>query len=151
MIVIEQLKRDEGFVSHIYKCTSGKDTVGYGYNLEANPLNLSAFELKEVRCNGVSEAIANLWLLRMVEDIEEKLSNSLEFFERLSDARKAVLINMAYQMGFSGLLKFKNTLKYLKRGDYALVSENMLNSTWAEQTPKRAQRLARQMSTDIPR
>ena len=26
------LKRHEGYVSHVYKCPPGKDTIGYGYN-----------------------------------------------------------------------------------------------------------------------
>ena len=36
--IYDQLKRDEGFRSTIYKDEVGKSTVGYGHNLDAKPL-----------------------------------------------------------------------------------------------------------------
>ena len=31
---IAQLKSDEGFREHMYKCSANKTTIGYGFNLE---------------------------------------------------------------------------------------------------------------------
>ena len=53
--------------------------------------------------------------------------------------RHRALINMSFQMGVSGLLSFKNTLKLVKAGEYAKAADNALKSKWArKQTPKRA-------------
>ena len=29
--LIEKIKHHEGFVDHVYKCTEGFDTIGYGF------------------------------------------------------------------------------------------------------------------------
>jgi lysozyme len=52
---------------------------------------------------------------------------------------------MSYQMGTTGVMKFKNTLTAIEHGDYELAALGMLDSTWAKQTPNRARRLASQM------
>ena len=55
---------------------------------------------------------------------------------------RLVLINMAYQMGPTGLSKFTETIGHLKESNYDLAASEMLNSIWANQTPSRASRLA---------
>ena len=52
---------------------------------------------------------------------------------------------MAFQMGLAGLLSFKRTLASIAAGDYEQASREMLDSKWASQTPKRAQRTAYMM------
>ena len=44
-LVIELLKKHEGFRDHVYRCTAGKKTIGYGYNLDANPKELTKLPL----------------------------------------------------------------------------------------------------------
>jgi GH24 family phage-related lysozyme (muramidase) len=34
----EDLKKDEGFRGCSYKCSAGKITIGYGHNIEDNPI-----------------------------------------------------------------------------------------------------------------
>ncbi|TMN34126.1 glycoside hydrolase [Pseudoalteromonas sp. S2755] len=131
MLSIEQLKVHEGFSPTIYKCTEGKLTFGYGFNVEA----------------GITEDEAELLLVHRVEQVESRLKQSFSWYTKLNEPRKAVLLNMAYQLGFNGLLKFSKTLALVKMGDYDQASEEMLNSLWARQTPIRAQQLAIQMST----
>jgi lysozyme len=54
---------------------------------------------------------------------------------------------MAFQMGVTGLMGFKNTLALVEQGKYQDAAENMLKSKWAQQTPARAQRISNQMRT----
>ena len=66
--------------------------------------------------------------------------------------RAEVLLNMAFNLGVDGLLKFKNTLAMLRAAieghtSYARVADGMLNSLWAKQVGRRADELARQMRT----
>lgn len=67
----------------------------------------------------------------------------------LTEERQAVLIGMAFQMGIAGLLTFKNTLAKVQRGDYAGAASGMRNSKWYTQTPRRAERMAKQMETSF--
>lgn len=69
------------------------------------------------------------------------------WFNQLNEPRQAVLIGMAFQMGISGLLAFKQTLKFMENGDWAGAKYGMLSSLWARQTPKRAHRMADQMES----
>lgn len=127
---IEQIKLHEGLRLKPYKCTEGYLTIGYGRNLETN---------------GISQDEAEEMLLNDISKVEQKIQDAGLFFG--CDARKAVLLNMAFQIGFSGLMKFKNMIAAYRNGEYFRAAEEMLNSKWATQTPRRAKELAEQMRT----
>jgi lysozyme len=59
--------------------------------------------------------------------------------------RKGVLLNMSFQLGVEGLLKFERALGLIEVGPYDLAAHAMLQSKWAKQTPARAMRMAEQM------
>ena len=145
--LIEQLKRHEGFRARVYKCTAGRNTIGYGYNLDANPLALTPFEIKEFNQSGINENIASWLLLRMIDKCTGELVQNISWFESLDDVRQAVLINMAFNLGITGLMQFKTTLSIVKSGDYAMAAAAMLKSKWATQVKGRATELAKQMET----
>ena len=49
---------------------------------------------------------------------------------------------MVYQLGGRGFLNFREAIAYLKNGDYEKASKEILDSEYAKETPKRAQRIA---------
>lgn len=61
----------------------------------------------------------------------------------LCDPRKAVLTDMAFQMGHGGLANFKNMLDSVRANNWPLAAHHMLQSDYAEQTPNRAKTNAR--------
>jgi lysozyme len=128
---IEQIKRHEGLKLHPYKCTAGKTTIGYGRNLDDK---------------GITASEAEEMLLTDMCEVEERLFGE-GLFSGLNDARKAVLINMGYQLGVSGLFKFKKMIAALDRKEYELAAKEMLDSLYAKQTPRRAKELSEQMLT----
>jgi lysozyme len=142
---IEQLKRHEGFRQRVYKCTAGYDTVGFGYNLSANPLALTPYEIKQFYQTGINVNIAAFLLLRHVEQIENALTKQFAWFEGLNEARRGVLINMAFNLGLVGLFGFKNTLRMIQAGDFEGAANGMLQSKWAKQVKGRAIELSNQM------
>lgn len=85
-------------------------------------------------------------LLSDIAEVEEKLVRA-GLLSGLNDARKAVLINMAFQLGFNGLSKFRNMLAAVQSEQYVLAASEMLDSLWAKQTPNRAKELSEQMLT----
>lgn len=121
----EMLKKHEGFRSFPYKCTAGKLTIGYGFNLDA----------------GITSEEADFLLKARVDRVEKWLA-SHEWYRALDENRRDVLSNMAYNLGVAGLFKFKNMIKALEDGDYNKAAEEMLDSKWASQVKGRAIELA---------
>ena len=54
---------------------------------------------------------------------------------------------MVFQLGMGGVSKFKKMWKALKQNNYQIASEEMLDSRWAKQTPKRAEELSNVMKS----
>lgn len=137
MNITEQLKRDEGCKLHAYRDHLDMLTIGIGRMIDLR------------KGGGISQEEAEYLLANDIKRRVRDLSLSLPWFAELDDARQGVLINMAFQMGTGGLLKFKKALEFVRRAQYVAAANEMLNSTWAEQTPARAERLAKQMMTGI--
>ncbi len=75
------------------------------------------------------------------------LTERMPWFSSLNDARKAVLLNMSFQLGVAGLMGFSKTLSLIQNGYYDEAANQMLQSKWAQQTPNRANEMATQMRT----
>lgn len=131
----EQIKRHEGLVLHAYKDSLGLLTIGYGRLIDRS------------RNGGITQAEAEYLLQNDIDTKLTEVRSRLPWFDKLNDARKAVLLNMCFQLGIGGLMGFRNTLAKIEAGDYAGAASNMLKSKWASQTPRRAQEMAKQMET----
>lgn len=127
--VLLTLKKDEGLKLKPYHCTEGFLTIGYGRNLEHK---------------GITQEEANHLLLNDIITVETQLQE-YDFYTIQPDQVKEVLINMCFQLGLTGLLKFKKFIKALESKDYYLASLEMMDSRWAKQTPNRALRLSVQI------
>ena len=77
----------------------------------------------------------------------EGLDAALSWWRGLDDARQDVLAQMAFQMGVTGVVKFRTALAHVQAGRYGEAADALLKSAWARQTPARAKRLAEQMRT----
>lgn len=124
--IIKQISFDEGFIPHLYKCSKGFNTIGYGFNLDAETLPIE---------------VADFWLEFLIEKLDSELPLHISCYKSLNDARKCVLINMAYHMGLYGLLKFNNFLAKLDSEDYDAAAFHMKDSRWYRDFPNRANRL----------
>lgn len=86
-----------------------------------------------------------------ITSIIAALSIKIPYWKDIPDQAKEVLIEMAYQMGVGndklGLLSFKKTLYHVKTKDYLAASEQMKQSLWSRQTPKRASNLIKKMAS----
>lgn len=125
--ITETIIRHEGFEYKPYKCTEGKTTIGVGRNLE--DVGLSYDEIMLLLSNDIDKVI-------------NQCDSNISFYRYAPEDVKLVLLNMCFQLGITGLLKFKKTLKYLEQRNYKKASVEMLDSRWAVQTPKRAKELS---------
>lgn len=145
--LLDQLKRHEGTKRnslgfHVaYRCTAKALTIGYGHNLDANPVpGINA-------ASTLNDSQAERLLMADLKKFVSDLDAALPWVRSLSPARYAVLLNMEYNLGLKGLLGFKNTLGMIERGQYADAGAGMLNSMWAQQVKGRARELSAQMTT----
>lgn len=123
----DKIKDSEGFRGSVYEDSEGFDTIGYGTKLPITKVE--------------GEMLLNYRLLLARTELVEAKSIILALPENKQD----VLFEMAYQMGVSGVLKFKMMFAALERGDYKEAAKQMLDSRWNVQTPNRAKKLAELM------
>ena len=126
-ILEAQLAVDEGKMDRMYLDSEGIPTIGIGHNLRDVPL--SARAMRVIFEDDTAQAIADAKRL-------------VPMFDYLTEERKSVVCNMAFNLGYTRLSKFKNTLAAINEGRYADAAREMLDSTWAKQVGDRAKRLA---------
>ena len=126
-----QLERHEGLRLRVYKDGVGVNTIGYGRNLD------------DV---GISRLEADLMLAADIERVERDL-DTVDEYVALDRIRQAVIANMAFNLGFNGLMQFKRMWKHLSKHDYPGAAKEMLSSKWAQQVGNRAIELAKIMRT----
>ena len=144
--IVKLLNFEEGWSSKPYYCSEGYPTIATGIRIGPKGSPLSLYEFT------VSRTVGAVWLSEVIQQKVadmSKHSNITTAMAACNDARKSILISMAYQMGADGLAKFANTLKAIAEQRWSDASAGMLSSKWAKQTPNRAKRHAQQMLTGI--
>lgn len=125
----DMLIRHEGMVLHAYTDSEGYLTIGVG-------------RLIDKRLNGgITEEEAR-YLLR--NDIQKVVAQAKQFpwYDKLSNPRKQVVLNMIFNLGITRFSQFRKTIGFIANGDYTAAAKEMLDSKWAKQVGKRATELA---------
>jgi len=130
----EQLIRDEDNKQFVYADSVGVPTIGVGRNLLAK--GLSALEREFLLHNDIAEHTLEIW-------------QNIPWASQLDEVRLEVLINMSFNLGTAGLMKFAKFLAALKAKQYDVAAREMLDSKWAAQVGPRATRLSQQIVTGI--
>ena len=125
--LLKKIKHHEGFRSKVYKCTEGYDTIGYG------------FAIKDL---DLDEDLAEEILLRKLEKLIERVRNKFDWLDDVPHEVQGVIVEMSYQMGVSGVSKFKKALHAMQMFKWELAADELLDSRWAKQTPNRAKELS---------
>lgn len=133
-LVVEQLTRMEGVKRFAYTDTVGKVSVGIGRNLTDH--GLSDDEIDLLLTNDLAHA---------EDDARALLSNTV--FDGLSETRKAVIVNMVFNLGLPRLRKFVVFLAAVKDGRHQDAAAAMLQSVWATQVKGRATELSGLMAS----
>jgi len=132
MNVLEMIKKHEGFRAKKYKDTLGNSTIGYGINLETEE---------------IPEEVADLWMKLKVGELRGQLKRH-SWFNNLDEIRKGVILDAAYNLGYNGLLKFKNMIAALENQKYDEAAKELLDSKAARQTGNRYTELAAILAED---
>ena len=138
----ELIKEAEGFRGIEYICPAGYRTIGYGRNLETNPLKddelPKLFRTQDGKLS-INEKTASEWLTSAVVEIGDQCE-SKEWFEYIGSERKAVVIDLIYNLGFSKWNTFKKCQKALVEKNFGIASLELKDSKWYRQVGIRGER-----------
>ena len=133
---VDQLTKDliidEGKVKLLYVDSLGVPTIGVGRNL---------------RDRGISDDEIAYLLKNDIAIVTADLDRNLPWWRLMTEARQLALANMAFNLGITKLLRFANTLAFMRSGDYGSAANAMLDSLWSKQVGKRAVRIAKIIRT----
>ena len=127
MSLIESIKEHEGYVGIVYKDSLGIDTIGYG------------FAIKDLE---LDRDICDIILERKLQALEDRVNLKFDWYSDMPKEIQDVVMEMCYQLGVTGVSKFKKTLAHLQNKRWEEASVEMLDSLWARQTPNRAKELS---------
>ncbi|MGN8412356.1 glycoside hydrolase family protein [Helicobacter pylori] len=116
----------ERFSPFIYTDKTGHPTIGYGYNL-----SVYSYEGKRI-----TKAYG---LLTDILKENYKALLSYGWYKNLDAMRRMVILDLSYNLGLNGLLKFKQFIKAIEDKNYALAVERLQKSPYFNQVKKERQ------------
>jgi lysozyme len=136
--LLKSVKEHEGYRNKVYLDSLGKRTVGVGH-LCVEDFWEDGKEYEEK------------FLLTILEhDLKSAIKSAEELCSKcpdLKDLAKEIIVEMIFQLGKTGVSKFRNMWKALKQSppQYGVAASEMLDSRWAKQTPGRAKEMSDHM------
>lgn len=134
-ILEAQLVLHEGLKLHIYLDTEGNQTLGVGYNVTARGLDFFEEVVGRRLLGGgdiITKAEAMMVLREDIDRYYRSVPLHFAFFEKLNPARKRVVLDMAFNMGFRAL-GFKQTIAAVEKENWSSAVMGLYNSRWARQ------------------
>jgi lysozyme len=133
--LLASVKKHEGYRNKVYLDTLGKRTVGVGH------LCVEDFWEDDKEYD-------EKFLMTILEhDLQTAIKGAKDLMSEngcmdMDEVAEEIIIEMIFQLGKTGVSKFKNMWKALSALDYSTAAEQMLDSRWAKQTPNRANGMA---------
>lgn len=132
----KQLIDEEGVCLFAYPDAQGFTTIGIGH-------------LIDHRKGGSIDIDTAYYILN--KDIDEKcrqLDVYIHWWRDHNEVRQRLMVDLAFNLGIEGLLRFHNTLQCWQSGDYDGAANHLLDSKVArEQNIDRYQKLAQMLKT----
>ena len=136
--LLESVKKHEGYRNKVYLDTLGKRTVGVGHlcveDFWEDDKEYDEKFLLEILEKDLGQAIIGARELMMDNDCID-----------INEKAEEILIEMVFQLGKTGVSKFRKMWDALAEKNYIGASYEMLDSRWAKQTPNRAKAMAKTM------
>jgi len=132
--LIDQLINHEGMELEVYEDSLGIPTIGIGRNLVDR---------------GITEDEARFLCNNDIDIVERELVAEFPIVAELDSIRQRVLIDMAFNVGVPRLTGFRKMWAAIHCGDYAEAAVEMMDSKWARQVGRRAERLSLMMETGV--
>ena len=133
------LRRDEGVRDVVYDDATGA-SLSLGYTLKG----YASIGVGRNLHGPLSEAAMDFLLNEDIDSAVED-ARSFSWYARLSGSRKRAIVNMIFNLGKPRFKTFVRLIECLEQEDYDQAAHEMLNSRWAQQVKRRANRLAKLM------
>lgn len=131
------IKEGEGFRENQYMDTTGHRTIGYGYNVDEPRVR----KLLGANTQHIPQEVADRLLPQLIGTAENDARAYMgSGFDQLSPERRAVLVDMSYNLGGNKLRGFHDMQAALNAGDWKRAGAEMMDSNYAKQTKGRAVR-----------
>ena len=138
--LLQSVKDHEGYRNKVYLDTLGKRTVGVGH------LCVEDFWEDD-------KEYEEKFLMTILEhDLQSAIKGAKELMSEngcndIDEIAEELIIEMVFQLGKTGVSKFRNMWKHLSALEYSMAASEMLDSRWAKQTPNRAQAMSAEMAS----
>lgn len=152
--LIDDLKREEGFLPYVKEISPTEISIGYGLNL----LRKDSYRL--LRNSGLtpnqvhmvlrgdfilSKDKATKVLELLIVKAREDASIVFPTFKRLPLHVQGVLTHMSFQLGQTRLTQFRLLKRCVRKEDWNCAASEMRDSLWYKQTPARVERLIQKL------
>jgi len=139
MSLEERVKLHEGFVPKIYLDSLSKKTIGWGHLITPDDHFKEGVEYSKEELEDVFQKD----LKRAINEADDLIKT------KIADKAREVIIEMVYQLGKTGVSKFKNMWSALQESppNYFEAHVQMLDSRWYKQTPNRCGELSETMKS----
>ena len=127
-----RIKKNEGYSQTPYKDQLGYFTIGYGHLIKK--LEKNYFKIKYSQKH--FEEMFDKDFKKAVKDYQTLFAK-----KKHNHKEKELLIEMVFQLGAKGVLKFKKFLFFLNKKQKYMTCLEMIDSLWYKQTPKRVDNL----------
>jgi len=125
--LLARLKLNEGVKLFPYICPAGKLTVGWGRNLEER---------------GITKEEAEVMLMTDMRVALEALDHTYPWWRSMTSPRQIALADMAFNLGITGLTKFRKMITALSQQRWTDAAEECL---WNDKTHGVATKYAEQV------
>jgi lysozyme len=153
------IKKHEAFKSKAYLCTKKKVTIGWGHNIQDNPLTKDQVELIAKRqplvkkyppyilIEGITLEEADYIFISDYKNAEADaiLFVGVDHWANLNTARRAVIIDMSFCLGATKLQGFGGLQKALREKRWAGAGMHIRGSLFFTQVRSRGPRLVSMM------
>lgn len=133
----------EGLRLHVYMDTTGNRTIGYGHNLETKrseeifkKLGLNHYRIATGRLSISPEQAEAIFQIDY-HDHRKEVLKLVPNFDTHPKLVQDILVDLCFNLGPTGLSKFKNTLKSFIAKDYKDAARGLQNSLWFKQVKSR--------------
>lgn len=135
--LVADLVRHEGYREYPYDDKTGKPvgrgdplvgkvTIGIGWNISDRglPKGYTGDPYVDGFDRGYSEELVR----KDIQRIDRLLTNQVPAYSGLNDARKKVLVNMAFNLGEGKLFGFTQMLRGIDSGDFNWAADNIVSN-----------------------